>query len=313
MTNPSPAMAPEFPNTELGAAARLRAARLALLALLLGAFATSLSGVFIKLSELPPTATAFYRVFLSAPLLFLWLQWERPRRKAAPQPATVKDYVDLVVMGLLFGCNTALWCWAMRYTSVANGQFIASMSPIFVSFGAFFLLRERFSANFLAGLALTILGVGSLMGQSFHLGGEHFLGDFLVLCGVTFWSAYLIATQRLRPRFSTATLMTWTTSVSALLLIVASWAAHEPLVPTTLAGWAALFGLAFISQVAGQGLITFAFAQLPASFIALVMLIQPIYAMAVAWPTLGEAPTLIQALGGTVILAGIVIARRGRR
>ena len=312
----SQATAPELPDPrvpESSAPARLHASRLALAALFLGGFATSLSGIFIKLSELPPTATGFYRVFLSAPLLFLWLRWERPRLKAFAAPSGWRDHRALVMAGTLFGINTACWCWCMHYTSIANGQLIANMSPIFVSLGAFIFLRERFSRTFLLGLALTVAGVGALMGQSVTLGGEQILGDGLALCAALFWSSYLIATQNLRRRFSTATLMTWTAAISALLLLIASQVAGEPLIPSTLKGWAALFGLAFVSQVAGQGLITYAFAQLPASFISVGLLIQPLYAMIMAWPILGESPATIQVLAGSVILTGIVLAKRGSR
>jgi drug/metabolite transporter (DMT)-like permease len=292
-----------------GTLARLGKARLAVVALFVGAFATSLSGIFIKLSELPPTATGFYRVFLSAPILLLWLFWERPRLGAIETPRGWRDHVELAVAGSLFGINTALWCWCMKYTSVANGQFIANVAPIFVSVGAFLFLRERFSRRFLQGLALTILGVGLLVGQSAGLGGGHLTGDVLALVASLFWSAYLLALQRLRRRFSTATIMTWTAMASAVLLLAASQALGEPLIPATLKGWGAVGGLAFVSQVAGQGLITYALAQLPASFSAVGLLIQPIYSTLVAWPTLGEAPVPLQVVGGLIVLAGIALAR----
>jgi len=312
----SQATAPELPlpsAPEPMAPAGRHGSRLALAALFLGGFATSLSGIFIKLSELPPTATGFYRVFLSAPLLFLWLRWERPRRKVFAAPSGWRDYRALVTAGTFFGINTACWCWCMRYTSIANGQLIANMSPIFVSLGAFIFLRERFSSGFLVGLALTVAGVGALMGQSATLGGDQILGDALALCSSLFWSSYLITTQNLRRRFSTATLMTWTAAISAVLLLIASQVAGDPLIPVTLKGWSALFGLAFVSQVAGQGLITYAFAQLPASFISVGLLIQPLYAMVMAWPILGEFPAGMQMLAGSVILTGIVLAKRGSR
>lgn len=295
-----------------GASAGRRAARLATLALFLGGFATSLSGVFIKLSELPPTATGFYRVFLSAPLLWLWLRWERPRLAEFQAPSGWRDRFELILAASFFGINSAAWCWSMKYTSLVNGQFIANLSPIYVSLAAFLFLGERFSRRFLLGLALALAGITFLMGASTEIGGRHLLGDLLALGASFCWGAYLLALQRLRRRFSTATIMTWTAVVSAILLLAASAAAGERLVPTTLAGWGAVGGLAFVSQVAGQGLITYAMAVLPASFISTGLLIQPIYAAVVAWPLLGEAPTALQMTGGAIVLAGILLARPRR-
>ena len=291
---------------------RLGAVRLALLALLLGAFGTSLSGIFVKLSELPPTATGFHRLFLSAPVLWLWLRWERPRRPEYRAPSSWRDYFHLTLAASFYGINTALWCWCMKFTSVANGQLIVSVSPICVALAAFVFLGERMGAVFFLGLAMTLAGVALLMGQSSTIGGEHLLGDLLALTGAFFWSLYLLAIQRLRRRFSTATIMTWTAVVSSILLLAGSAAAGEQLVPTTLAGWAVVLGLALVSQVAGQSLITYGIRQLPVSFTAVALLIQPFYAALVAWAALGEAPTLMQVIGGSVILGGIILARPQR-
>jgi drug/metabolite transporter (DMT)-like permease len=60
----------------------------------------------------------------------------------------------------------------------------------------------------------------------------------------------------------------------------------------------------------GQGLIAYALGHLPASFSALVILIEPLTAAVLGWAWLGEALTVMQALGGVIVLAGIMVARR---
>jgi drug/metabolite transporter (DMT)-like permease len=71
-----------------------------------------------------------------------------------------------------------------------------------------------------------------------------------------------------------------------------------------------LLGVAFVSQVGGQSLITYALADLPAAFSSVGLLLQPVVAV-LAWAILGEALGWRQALGGAVVLTGIVLARRG--
>jgi len=60
----------------------VHSSRFALPALLIGATAIGLAPIFVRLSELGPEATAFYRLFLSLPLLGLWVWHERNRRVA---------------------------------------------------------------------------------------------------------------------------------------------------------------------------------------------------------------------------------------
>ena len=297
----------------VGAPRGLRASRLALLALFVGGVVLASSGIFIKLSEIGPTATGFQRHFLSAPILWLWLRMERRREDRFRAPSGLADYLELTLAAALFGINTAAWCWCLKFTSVANGSLIANTSPIFVALGAWLLLGERFTRAFLAGLALSLLGVAALMGRSVSMGGELLLGDLLAVAAALLWAAYMLAVQRLRRRFTTATIMTWTAVVSAALLLAGALAAGESLVPRTLSGWGAILGLAFVSHAGGQSLVAYALALLPASFSAVGLLVQPVYATLAAWITLGETPGPLQAIGGAIILGGIVVARRGSR
>jgi drug/metabolite transporter (DMT)-like permease len=62
--------------------------------------------------------------------------------------------------------------------------------------------------------------------------------------------------------------------------------------------------------VLGQSLIAYAFAHLPASFSSVGLLLQPVIAALLAWGLLNEPLQPMQALGGIVVLFGIVMARR---
>jgi drug/metabolite transporter (DMT)-like permease len=57
--------------------------------------------------------------------------------------------------------------------------------------------------------------------------------------------------------------------------------------------------------------ITYALAYLPAAFSSLTLLLQPVVAAILAWILLSEPIGPMQAVGGLVVLAGIMIARRG--
>ncbi|MGH7412112.1 MAG: EamA family transporter, partial [Candidatus Methylomirabilis sp.] len=101
--------------------------------------------------------------------------------------------------------------------------------------------------------------------------------------------------------------------VSSITLLPIALLSGEGLVAFTARGWAVLISLALLSQVAGQGLITYALAHLPAAFSSVGLLLQPAVAAALAWIILDEPVGLWQSLGGAVVLSGIVLARRGSR
>jgi len=283
------------------------AQRLALPALILGGLAIGSSPIFVRLSEVGPIATAVWRVALALPILFLWYRAERSRGEAA-RPRSLADCVALALPGLFIAADLVAWHWALTITSVANATLLANLAPIFVTLGAFVLFRTPIRPIFAAGLAVAIAGVVVLKGGGF--GDGALAGDALAALAAVFYGGYILAVGRLRDRFSVATVMLWTSAVAAAATLPLALLMEPTLLPPTLYGWAILIGLSWVSQVAGQSLITYALAWLPPAFSSLTLLVQPIAAAALAWIVLAEPLGPAQGLGGALVLAGILLARK---
>jgi drug/metabolite transporter (DMT)-like permease len=159
-------------------------------------------------------------------------------------------------------------------------------------------------------MALAMIGAALLVDSSLALGGSHVIGDVLGMITACFFGSYVVAVARLRGRVAASTLMFYSSAVTSVLLLAATLIAGESLVPESARGFAALFALAWVSQAIGQGLIAYALGHLPASFSALVILIEPLTAAILGWIWLGEALGPLQMIGGIIVLAGIIVARR---
>jgi len=282
-------------------------------ALLGGAVGIAFAPIFVRLSELGPSATAFWRLALALPLLGLWTKLEGRRNGPRRRPSCAADYRRLVVAGLFFAADLAVWHWSIRFTSVANATLLANATPLFVTLAAWLRVGQRFRATFVLGMTIAMAGATILTGTSFQLSGWRLLGDALGLLTAVFYAGYLLAVKELRDDFSVATVMTWSGVVSAVALLPVSLLSGEGLLPFTGRGWAVLAGLALISQLGGQGLITYALAHLPAAFSSVALLLQPAIAALLAWSLLAEPVGPWQAVGGAIVLAGIFVARRGSR
>jgi drug/metabolite transporter (DMT)-like permease len=289
-----------------------RAQRTALILLLTGAVAISFSAIFVRLSELGPIATAFWRVALAAPALGVWLAAEqRHLGPAARRPRGARDWGWLLLAGFCYAGDLATWHWSIKLTSVANSTLLANFAPVFVTPAAYLLFDERITTIFVVGLALAIGGAALVMGDSLTLSTAHIAGDGLAIVTAAFYAGYFLVLRHLRSVFSTATIMTWSAVVTAVLLLPLALASDETLIATTAFGWTILILLALISHVGGQSLIAYAFAHLPASFSSVALLLQPTLAAVLAWLILGESLGWLQALGGALVLLGIATARRG--
>lgn len=287
--------------------------RAALAALLLGAVLVGASPIFVRLSELGPMATAFYRPFLAIPALALWMAADRRTNPATRRPASRGDYLRLLLAGAFFAGDLAFWHLSILHTSVANATLFANSAPIFVTMGAWLLFAHRVTRLYLSGMVLALVGAAVLAGGSAAVEPGNLLGDFFGVVTAMFLASYILAVSRLRAGFSAATTMTWSSLGTAAVLLPVAALMGEELVAVTLYGWAMLVGLALLSHAAGQGLIAYALAHLRPGFSSIGLLLEPLAAALLAWAILSEEITPWQATGGAVILWGIVLARRGSR
>jgi drug/metabolite transporter (DMT)-like permease len=280
------------------------------LALLAGGVAVGFSPIFVRLSDLAPIASGFYRLALALPALWLMAQYTPADAKDDTKPGA-RDWWLLVATGFIFAADIICWHLALVMTTVADATLIGTTTPILVALGAFILFGERLKPLFMAGLASAIAGVCLLALQKQGANAAHRLaGDALAIGASLSYAAYLLLVARLRRRHSTGRIVMYTTVVSALALLPITWAFSPTLLPATAMGWAAVIGMALISHVAGQSLLTYALAHLPAAYSSMTQFMQAAIAVFAAWAILGEPLTALTLASAAAILFGIALCRR---
>ncbi|HEY4749431.1 MAG TPA: DMT family transporter [Steroidobacteraceae bacterium] len=282
----------------------------ALLALFAGALAIGSSGIFVRLSQTGPTATAFWRGALALPLLALWALLERrgALRGEGP-PGSWRDPMFLWA-GVFFAGDLALWHSSLLLIPIAVSTLEANCAPIFVTILAWALWKQRPRLPFLLALCLAFGGMLLILAPKISGGRHALLGDALGLGTACFYAAYILAVARLRARHGTGIVMFASTLVFVVLLLPI--ALTQKFLPDDAHGWWLLAGCALSAQVLGQSLIAYALAHLPATFSAVGLYVQVIAAAGYAWLLLGERLTPLQMTGGVVVLAAIALARRTR-
>jgi drug/metabolite transporter (DMT)-like permease len=284
--------------------------RKALTALLTGAVLIGFAPIFVRLADIGYTAVAFWRVLLALPLLLVLLVAERPSiRSRSGRLGADRGIAWLLLAGVFFAADLVTWHQSIRFTSVANSTLLANLAPIFVTLGAFVLFAERATLGFLAGLGVALVGAAILMSNSFRISRETLLGDLLGVVAAIFYAAYLLVVSRQRQRRTTIEVMWWSTLACAIALLPVVIALDESVWPQSLRGWLVLAGLALLSHVGGQGLIAYGMAHLSAAFSAVSLLVQPVAATLFAWMLLSERFGVVQAIGGAIVIGGIVTCR----
>ncbi len=273
-------------------------------ALVVGAVAMGLSPIFVRLADVGPFTSAFWRVFLALPVLYAWMRISERGRGLAAKIAPATIWAGLAFTGDLF-----FWHLSIVTTNIANATFFATTAPIWVVVFGWLIFRRRASRAVLAGIGLCVVGGAGLVVQSIEARGGSALGDLYGLVTGVFFGLYFLAVQAARQGNSAARVTFQATIITAALLFVTAVSLEHSFLPHTLHGIAALLALAWVSHAGGQGLLAVALGRLPAAFSSLVIFLEAIAAACFAWIILNEPVSPIQAAGGLTILGGIYIAR----
>lgn len=285
----------------------------ALLALLIGGTAIGFAGIMMRLSDVNPIASAFWRLALAAPLLWIWAWSVKGKDEAA---GLRTDFtLPLALAGIYFAGDMAFWHLSLHYTTVSNATLLSNLAPIVIAFWLWLVHRMRFARVFVIGIVTALAGAILLVSPnvSFNAasGAGRMFGDGMGFISAVFYAFYQLSIKDARDRYSTARLMAWSSTFSALALLPFALLSDGPMFPAQLSGWLPLIGLALIAQIGGQTVIAYASAHLPASLSSVGLLVQPLIATVAAWMLFGEAVAPVQVMGGALLLFGIYLCKRG--
>src|SRR5690606_16915548 len=170
------------------------------------------------------------------------------------------------------------------------------------------LLGERTPRLLWGGMALAIAG-GAIVGIADGAAGQTtLLGNLLALSGAFLMAGYLIIGRRVRAGLPLVPYLWIVYGTAAVLLTVWSLVAGLPLIGFPPAAWLWLVGLGLIPQLVGHTAANYAVRYVSATFVGVSILGEPIGSTVLAVIILNERPTPLQLLGGTLILAGIVLS-----
>ncbi len=277
-----------------------------LVAMVLAALAMSISPSLVRLADVGPFASAFWRVFLALPILWIWMRYAEAAEPAAPRASFT---LATVLAGMAFTGDLFFWHISILRTTIANATFFATMAPLWVVIFGWLLLRQRVSRATLVGLLVCLAGGTALVVQSLAFNPSRAVGDGLAVVTGAFFGLYFLAVGAARGRTNAARVTFELSVVTAALLFLVAIFFEPRILPQSASGWGVLLALGLISHAGGQGLVSVALGRLPTVFSSLVIFLETIAAALFAWILFGENVTLIQALGGIIIVAGIWISR----
>ncbi len=268
----------------------------------------------IAFHTLSPLAFNVLR-FLIATLLFIGiLFWQR-------QPVRIAraDVWKVIALGIIgHSVYQLFFIEGLAHTTAANASLLMATVPIFVALFSALLHIEYVTLRRWVGITLSFVGIALVTGgngQPLQLGASHLLGDLLVLGAAMMWAVYTVMSKPLLTRYSPLQLTTASiipgTAVLALFgspaILAQHWSSVKPVAWAGLA-YSAIFAIVLAYLIWFTGVQRVGNART-----AVYSNVIPVVASLLAWVVLREPFGVLQAIGGAIILTGVILTQRNGR
>ena len=284
--------------------------------LTIAVIALAFSPIFTKLSEieLSPTATIFNRLWIATIITGCWqLTKTDPKFKQIPAKVATVENKQLSLLILASLCATfsaVLWAISLTQTSVASSTVLRSLTPLFISLGAWLILKQSFDRQFILGMILSTIGGMAIGWDDLQLGTAHLLGDGIALFSAALHGANILIVGYLRDRdCTTDKVLFWRCGCGTLMVLPVVCLTDTQILPISWSGWLIIIALAAICQTFGQGLLVYSLKRFSSSFVGIFALLKPLITALLAWIIFAEQISITNGIALVLILVGIYLAK----
>ncbi len=267
------------------------------LVLLCGVVAAASSVVFIRESASPPIMLAAWRCGIAAlllsPLAIRAWQQTRPPLGAVVQSAWLPATVLAVH---LIG-----WNIGARLTPAANATLIVSMVPLAMPVLLYLMLRERVSQRERIATAIASLGLAVLAITDFDADPAWLLGDAICFGSMVLLALYLVYSRKTADSISLWLYLVPLYGIASLLCALVGWTLEGGYWPDSPYQALQLLAIGAVSTVLGHSILNWGMRVFSGQHVALLSLMQFVFAGVFGWWLYNEVPTLAFILTASAI------------
>lgn len=278
------------------------------LALILANFIWGAASPIFKwsLTNVQPFTLAFFRFFIATIIILPFVLKDLKIKK--------KDIIKTFLMAF-FGTtiNISFFFLALQRTSSINAPIIASAGPIFLFFGSAIFLKEKLKAKTIAGGIIGFLGVLVIILLPIIRKGidGSFTGNMLLIIATTAAVINTIMLKELAGKYKAVSLTFWTFVVASITFFPLFFLEVEKYGLLTNLDYKGIVGILFgsiLSSALAYYLFYYAIEKMNAADVGVFSYMDPVVAILIAGPLLGEFPDSLFVMGSFLIFFGIWVS-----
>jgi drug/metabolite transporter (DMT)-like permease len=276
-----------------------RARPLGFVAMCVAIVCFSLGSTIVKKAGIPGPTMAFWRMIMTS---VMWATILRVTEGRLPSRA---DLRRAILPGILFGLNITAFFTGVTKTSVANAEFIGSLTPLILVPAGALLFHERIDKRALSFGVVSLAGLAVVLFNAPANGVATWGGNLTVLAAMGLWASYLLTSRRLRATMSVQAIMASITPIAAVTIFPITLLSGD-LDEVTMHSLPYMVLLAVMTGTLAHGLIVFAQQSVPVGTIGLMTVAQPALAVLWAYLLLDQSIRPIQLVGMAMVVTGLV-------
>lgn len=299
----------------------MRSKQSLIITLIIAIMAVSTASIFIRnaQNEVPSLVIASFRLSIASLILGVFVL---PSKRNEITRIIKSHYLPLMISGFLLALHFACWITSLEYTSVMSSVVLVTTTPIWVSIFSPIFLQEKMTWQISLGLIIALIGSFIIiLSQNCLIIGGKFLcdisnssltrnaiaGNILAVLGAFAAAGYVMLGRKLRKNINLFPYIFLVYSVASIVLISFSLFSGYGFSGYSKEGYFWMILLAIVPQLIGHSVLNWLLGFLPAVYVAISLLGEPVGSSILAWFFLKESPTIIEIFGAILILVGILI------
>lgn len=228
----------------------------------------------------------------------------------------LKNYrisTTMVLSGVFMGTCLSAYVAATQYTTIANAVFFIYIGPVISSVLSIIFLKEKVSITTIFSILVVFIGMLLVVGLvSIKNGGIHFeltfsektyLGDMLALASGVGYGLFLFF-SRYRTDIPGDIRSFWNFVFALVSICILFFFTHPTFSQMTSSDWIWWIGIGIVCGFGALSLCTIATRNLLATEYACISYWECVFASMVGYVAFGESLSIIQGVGGLLIIIG---------
>lgn len=270
-----------------------------ILILTLATLLISTSGALGKYIDLPTPLVIWCRSVLSALFLFLFCKYKKYDLKIKSK----KNAFVLFLSGLFFGIHWITYFYALKLSNVAIGMLSLFIFPILTTILEPLFIKVKFDpVHILLGI-MVLFGLYLLVPE-FNLESAHVKGILFGLLSALFFALRNLLSKTLVNTYNGTHIMFYQVMVPSIILIPTLFYFDTSGIKTE---FPYIILLALVTTAIGHTLLVKSLKHFSVSTASIINCVQPIFGIIIAFIFLKETPNFNTYIGGSIILATVII------